>query len=152
MRSLIVAALVFSSSLALADITPEKAATIEREKQKALDAVAKKYGNKKSSELTNDERRSKMADESSAVNKVLDKNGVSAKEYAKFEATASSADRQAAKAAGAAQEKKEADTKAAAEKAAKAEAEAKKAPDIIIEKDTDKRRGPPSGNPAEMQR
>jgi hypothetical protein len=153
MRTLLVAALVLSSSLALADITPEQAATVDREKQKALDDVAKKYGNKKPSEMTNDERRAKMADETEAVNKVLDKNGVSAKEYSKFEATASSADRQAAKASGAAQEKKEADDKAAADKAAKAAAEAKKAPAIVIEKDTDKKRGgPPSGNPAEMQK
>ncbi len=141
MRSLFVAALVLSSSLAFAEVTPEKAASIERERQKALDDIAKKYGNKKPSELSNDERRAKMTEESEAMNKVLDKAGVSAKEYSKFEATASNGERQAAKAAGAAMEKKETDEKAAAAKAA---ADAKKAPEIIIEKDTDKKNGPKS--------
>jgi FKBP-type peptidyl-prolyl cis-trans isomerase len=120
MRSLLIVAALTFAATAFAEITPEQAAKIDREKKKELDDIAKKYGNKKGSEMTNDERRSRMKEESEALNKVLDKNGATAKEYSKFEATASSSDRAAAKEKGAAMDKKEAADKQAADKAAAA--------------------------------
>jgi hypothetical protein len=119
MKRLTAAMLALAAQLALADdITPEQAAKVERENKKAQEDVAKKYGNKKSSEMSADERREMIADQKAANAKVLEKNGVSAKDYARYEVTANGAQRDAAKASGAALDKKEADQKAAAEKAA----------------------------------
>jgi hypothetical protein len=138
------AALVLSSSLAFADdLTPAKAATIQRQRKAALDEVNKKYGNKKPSELTNDERRALISEQNEAVGKVLDKNGVSAKEFSKYEATSSTQDRQAAKAQGEAMDAEE--KKAAEKKPAEAKGAAKNGTTvengIIIERGEDKVRG-----------
>jgi hypothetical protein len=119
MRSLLfIAALTFVATPAFAEITPEQAAKIDREKKKAMEDIDKKYGNKKGNELSNDERRAQTKERAEALEKVLDKNGATAKEYSKFEATASSADRAAAKEQGAAMDKKEAADKQAADKKA----------------------------------
>lgn len=125
MNRLCAAVLAVSSLIAWADdVTPEQAAKVERDNKAAQEEISKKYGNKKSSELSADERREMIADQKAASAKVLEKNGVSAKDYARFEATASGSQREAAKASGAAldkkeAEKKEAEKKAAAEKVAK---------------------------------
>jgi hypothetical protein len=64
-------------------LTPEKSASIAREQAKAQAEVSAKYGNKKSSELSQDERRQMIKDQAAADRQVLEKNGVSAKEWAR---------------------------------------------------------------------
>lgn len=140
---LFLAALVLSSSLAFADeLSPNQAATIERERKAALDEVNKKFGNKKPSELSNDERRQLISEQQQAVNKVYEKNGVTAKEFSKYEATASGSQRQAAKASGEAMDK---EAKAADEKKAAAEKPSKNGTTVengvIIERGPDSVKG-----------
>lgn len=106
--TLILALFTFSApALAEDDLTPEKAAKIERDQTKALEAVDKKYGNKKSSELSNDERREAIRDRAAAEREVLEKNDVSAKAYTQYTSKMSVEDRAATKAAGARLEEKE---------------------------------------------
>lgn len=62
---------------------PEKAAAIERAQAKAQAEVAAKYGNKKSSELSQDERRQMVKDQADADRAVLEKLGVDAKQWAR---------------------------------------------------------------------
>jgi hypothetical protein len=81
-----------------ADLTPEKAAKVQRDRDKALEQINKKYGNKKPSELTTDERREMIAEQRAAESAVLEQNGVEAKEMARYEAKMSLSDRAAAKA------------------------------------------------------
>lgn len=70
--------------LLAADPLPvEKSAAIERDQQKAQAEVAKKYGNKKPSELSSDERREMTRDLAEADQKVLDKHGVDPKAWAR---------------------------------------------------------------------
>ncbi len=68
------------------DLTPEKRAKLQREQQKAAEAVEKKYGNKKASELSSEERKSLMREKQAAEREVLEKAGVDPKEYARSEA------------------------------------------------------------------
>ena len=70
-------------SLGAEPIAPEKSAVIVREQQKAQAEVAAKYGNKKSSELSREERAQMTKDLSAAEKAVLDKNGVDAKQWAR---------------------------------------------------------------------
>ncbi len=65
------------------DLTPEKRAQLQRDQQKAGEAIEKKYGNKKSSELSADERRSLMKEKAAAERDVLEKAGVDPKEFAR---------------------------------------------------------------------
>ena len=103
------------------DLTPEKAAKIEHETNKALDAVDKKYGNKKSSELSSDERREVIRDRAAAEREVLEKNDVKAADYIKYTGHMNKDDRAATKAAAAKIGEKE---KADAEKKEKEKATA----------------------------
>ena len=102
------------------ELTPEKSAKIEREKTKALDAVDKKYGNKKPSELSNDERREVIRDHATAEREVLEKNGTSAAAYTRYTGHMNREDRAATKAADAKLEEKEKRAAAEKEKAAAA--------------------------------
>jgi hypothetical protein len=115
LRAFALASLVIASTSFAEDLTPEKAAVVTRARQKALDEVAKKYGNRKANELTSDERRARMADEAAAVQRVLDANGIDARELARFEATANRGDQNALKAAEKALDEKEAAAKKSAE-------------------------------------
>src|SRR5262245_29293657 len=100
------------------DLTPDKAAKVQRDREKAMDAISKKYGNKKSSELSSDERREMIREQRAAENDVLEKNGVDPKEFARYEARMSLSDRAATKQAKDDLDKKEeAEKKAAADKA-----------------------------------
>ena len=65
------------------DLTPAKRAKLQKEQQKAAEAVEKKYGNKKPSELSADERRSLMQEKAAAERAVLEKEGVDPKEFAR---------------------------------------------------------------------
>lgn len=64
-------------------LTPQKTAAIERETEKAQAEVNKKYGNRKSTELSPDERREMTREQAAAEKNVLEKNGVSAKQWVK---------------------------------------------------------------------
>jgi hypothetical protein len=64
-------------------LSPQKAAAVTREQAKAQADVAAKYGNKKSSELTPDERRQMIKDQTAAEKQVLEKHGVDAKTWAR---------------------------------------------------------------------
>lgn len=104
------------SVLAIDDLTPEKAAAVQRDREKAMADVAKKFGNKKSSELSPGERREMIHDQRAAESVVLEKHRVDAKELARYEAKMNLTDRAATKQEKERLEKKEANEKAAAEK------------------------------------
>lgn len=63
--------------------TPEKAAVIERQEQKAQADVAAKYGNKKPTELSHEDRKEMDKDLANASKAVLEKNGVDPKQWAR---------------------------------------------------------------------
>ena len=63
--------------------TPEKSAVIEREQQKAEAAVSAKYGNKKPTELSREERKQLDQDQANASKAVLEKNGIDPKQWAR---------------------------------------------------------------------
>jgi hypothetical protein len=115
---LLTATLILSLS-AGADLTPEKAAEIANDQAKAQAAVSAKYGNKKSTELTPDERRAMIKDQADADRKALDKHGISVKDWARYEQTQGRADYAAQKTAVKQLQEKE---KAAAAAAAKGDA------------------------------
>lgn len=64
-------------------IPAEKAAVIERAQAKAQAEVSAKYGHKKSSELSQDERRQMVKDQADAEKAVLEKHGVDGKQWAR---------------------------------------------------------------------
>ncbi|HEY0883192.1 MAG TPA: hypothetical protein VGD87_16770, partial [Archangium sp.] len=72
--SLVIVTIILSAD----EVAPDKAAAIELEQQKAQSEVSAKYGNKKLSELSQDERRQMVRDSVEADKKVLEKNGVDA--------------------------------------------------------------------------
>jgi hypothetical protein len=118
MRTLFALTLLASLSVRADPPTPEEIAKVQRE-QKAADAeVEKKYGNKKPSELSQDDRRQMIKDKSEAERNVLDKNNIDAKEFARTQARQSLQDRAATKAAAEKLDKQDADSKAAASKPA----------------------------------
>ncbi|MBN8227410.1 hypothetical protein JYK02_07810 [Corallococcus macrosporus] len=98
-------------------LTPEKVAAIQRDEAAAQAKVNADYGNRKPSEMTNAERGQAIRDQQKESAKVMEKHGVSAKEFANFTARMTPDDNQRA-----ANEAKRLDDKAKAEK----EAEAKK--------------------------
>jgi hypothetical protein len=61
----------------------EKQAQLERDQEKAQAEVAKRYGNKKSSELTPEERKQMIKDQAAAEREVLEKNGIDPKQAAR---------------------------------------------------------------------
>ena len=64
-------------------LAPEKSAAIEREQQKAQAEIDAKYGNKKPTELSREERSQRAKDLAEADKAVLDKNGVDPKQWAR---------------------------------------------------------------------
>lgn len=82
LRLLPLSLLLAASLAAAADLSPAQKAKIHREQQKELEALDKKYGNRKPSELSNAERRALAQEQSEAEKKVLERNGVSQKEWA----------------------------------------------------------------------
>ena len=76
-----------------ADVSPEQAAAIQHDAEKAQAEVAAKYGQKKSSELSSDERRDMIRDQAAAEREVLDRHGVSAHDWARSQALRSREER-----------------------------------------------------------
>lgn len=105
-------------SLSLGEFDAARAASIERDQAKENAAVNAKYGNKKSSELSPDERRQLIKEQADAERKVLDKYGVSQKDWIREQAMRSREQAAQVKDAVKAIEEQE---KKAAEKAQKAE-------------------------------
>ncbi len=145
MRSaFLLAALTFAvPAFADDDLNPEKAAKIERDTDKALKAVDKKYGNKKASELTSDERKQVVQERAAAEREVLEKNNTDAKSYLKYTSRQTREERSATKQASEALDAKE---KAAEDnKAAKAQEAAAVPKEIQIQ------RGGPGKDPIIME-
>jgi hypothetical protein len=144
---LLVASWLALPGLAVAEeeLTPEKLAKIHRDEQAAQAKVNAAYGNRKPSEMTNEERAQATQDQQAAGLAVLEKHGVSDKEYSRHVAQMPPEEREAV---ARAEKKLEADEKAAreakeAQKAAEAEGPA--AEDIPIQQ------GISDANPVEME-
>ncbi|WP_223755089.1 hypothetical protein [Myxococcus sp. RHSTA-1-4] len=69
-----------------AELTPEKVAQIRRDESQALAKVNEEFGNRQPSELSSEERAQAIDKQQAAAAAVLEKHGVSAKEYARYEA------------------------------------------------------------------
>lgn len=65
------------------DLTPEQLARIRRDEKAAMDKVNAAHGNKKPSELSTAERRQIIREQQEAARGVMEKHGVSAKDYAR---------------------------------------------------------------------
>ncbi|MCY1041321.1 hypothetical protein OV208_08320 [Corallococcus sp. bb12-1] len=98
-------------------LSPEKVAAIRRDEAAAQTKVGASYGNRKSSEMSNAERGQAIRDQQAEAAKVMEKHGISAKEYAGYTARMTPDDN-----ARAANEAKRLEDKAKADK----EAEEKK--------------------------
>jgi hypothetical protein len=81
MRALFVCAVLAAFGALAEDLSPEKLGQIEHEQNKAAAEIDKKYGNKKPSELSSEERRQMIKDKAAAEQSVLDKHGVEKKDY-----------------------------------------------------------------------
>lgn len=120
--------LMLGGTVRAADLTPEQVAKIRLSEKAELKKVADAHGNKKPGEMDNDERREVIEQQAAASQSVLDKEGVSAKDYANYTARMSLEERAREKAA---EEKLEAEAKAAAEKkAAEEKAKASAEPEV----------------------
>ncbi len=91
------------------ELAPDQMAKIEHDQKKAAEAVDKKHGNKKPSELSQDERREIIREKAEADQAVLDKAGVDKKDFARAGARMGRDQRAQADAAGKALEKKDAE-------------------------------------------
>lgn len=120
-RPLLAAILCLFAPFASAELTLEELAAVRHEEQKAIDQVNAAHGNRKSSEMSSDERRQLIREHQEASSKVLERFGVSAKEYGRASANLSPEKRrqlEAAQKALAAQEEARRKAAAAAEQAA----------------------------------
>lgn len=102
------------------DLDAEQLAKIRREQAAAEKKVDAAHGNKKPSEMSNDERRQVIEEKRAANEAVMQKNGVSDKDYARQTARMGP---EGNKAVDAAEARQEAAEKAAREAAAKKQAE-----------------------------
>ena len=89
------------------DLNPQNIAKIQSEQSKAAAAIDKKYGNKKASELSADERRSMQSEKAAAEREVLEKHGTDVKSFARASSKLSREDRAATDAAAKDLEKKD---------------------------------------------
>ncbi|RKG99687.1 hypothetical protein D7V97_31355, partial [Corallococcus sp. CA053C] len=94
-------------------LSPEKVAAIRRDESAAQAKVDAAYGNRKPSEMSNAERGQAIRDQQQEAAKVMEKHGVSAKEYAGYTARMTPDDNSRA-----ANESKRLEDKAKADKAA----------------------------------
>lgn len=69
-----------------AELTPEKVARIRHEEKQAMAKVDAEFGNRKPSEMSSEERAQAIDKQQAAAASVLEKHGVSAKDYARYEA------------------------------------------------------------------
>jgi hypothetical protein len=130
------------------ELTPEKIASIRRDEQAALERVDKAHGNKKASELSNDERRQIIVEQQAAIQEVMDKHGVTAKEYARHVARMGPKGNAAVEAA---EQELEAREQEAAQAAARAAEETRKAEEPPAPEDIPIQRGFSDENPIELE-
>lgn len=118
MRNALILAALSLAAPAFADdeLNPEKVAKIERDTEKALEKVDKKWGNKKPSELTSDERKQVIQERAAAEREVFEKNNVDAKAYTKYTSRQTKSERAATKEASARLEEQEKTDAAQAQK------------------------------------
>ncbi|MEW5742018.1 MAG: hypothetical protein AB1938_24095 [Myxococcota bacterium] len=121
-------------------IPVEQAAAIALDQRDAQAEVAKKYGNKKPSELTNEERAAMIRDQAAAEQKVLDKHGVDRSTWAR---------QQMAKSPKEVAAQKEAEKKLDQKRQDEAKAKAEK--DQAGEKEVEVQRGFSDANPVTME-
>ncbi|MFP2931378.1 hypothetical protein ACLESO_40560 [Pyxidicoccus sp. 3LG] len=81
-----------------AELSPEKVAEIRRDESQALSKVNEELGNRQPSEMSNEERGEAVEKQQAASAAVLEKHGVSAKEFARYEARMTPEDNARAKA------------------------------------------------------
>src|ERR1700758_2016472 len=93
MRKLLFALLAFPAPAFADPPSPEDVAKIQYEQDQANADIEKKYGNKKSSELSSSARREMMKRKAAAERHVLDNDGVSAKDFSRAQAKQSLDDR-----------------------------------------------------------
>ncbi|MDY7233204.1 hypothetical protein [Hyalangium rubrum] len=124
------------------ELTPEKIAAIRRDEQKAKDKVNEAYGNRKSSEMSTDERRQVIQEQQQAGQKVMEKHGVSDKEYSRHVARMGREETEAVARAEKALEAKE--------KAAR-EAEQKKKAEKELPEEVPIQQGISDENPVELE-
>ncbi|MCA2977631.1 MAG: hypothetical protein INH41_24930 [Myxococcaceae bacterium] len=105
-------------TLSLGQLDVERQATIAREQARETAAVTAKYGNKKSTELSTEARAQLIRDLNAAEAKVLDKYGVSQRDWARAQMNRT---REQAEAVKQAAQRQEAAEKAAAEQAERAQ-------------------------------
>lgn len=77
------------------ELTPEKIAAIRRDEQAAQAKVDAAYGNRKPSEMSTEERRKAIQDQQAAGLAVMERHGVSDKDYARRVARLSPEEREA---------------------------------------------------------
>ncbi len=97
--TVLTALLLLSSGAESTELTPEKVSQIHAEQAKAHAAIDKKYGDKKLSELTSDERRDREKERRAASLHVLEQSGTDDKTFSRYEATLSREERTAVKTA-----------------------------------------------------
>ena len=110
------------------ELTPEKIAAIRRDEQAAQARVNAAYGNRKPSELSNEERRQVIQDQQKAGLEVMEKHGVSDKAYSRQVARMGREEREAVKQA---EKKLEAEELAAREAARKKAEQAQNPPEEV---------------------
>ncbi len=71
-------------ALALAQLTPEKVAQIRLEEQEAMEKISKEHGDRLPGEMDNAERRQVIEKQRAASAAVLQKHGVSTKDFALY--------------------------------------------------------------------
>lgn len=109
--AVLIAALTLTQAALAEDLDPVEAAKIEREQKAAEAKVNKAHGDKQESEMSPDERRQVVDEQSKADLEVLQKHGVSDKEYSRYVAKESPEQREQHKAASKALEKQEQEAK-----------------------------------------
>src|SRR4051812_9069823 len=99
MRTLLLAVLAVPLAARAEPPSPEDIAKIQHEQEKAAADVDKKYGDRKPSELSPEERRAMTKEKAAADREVLEKHGVDPKEYARASAKQNLDDRARTRAA-----------------------------------------------------
>jgi hypothetical protein len=110
---------------AWAELSPEQVAKVRHEQKKAESEIEKKHGNKKPQDMSRSEFQAMQSEKLAAREKVLEKEGVDAKEFDRSAMKQNRADRATTEAKIKDLEKKDADAAAAK---AKADAEKAKEP------------------------
>jgi hypothetical protein len=141
MRKLLFALLAFPASAFADPPSPEDVAKIQYEQDQANADIDKKYGNKKSSEMSSSERKEMMNDKAAAERAVLEKHGVSAKDFSRAQAKQSLDDR--------AQTREASDKLKKDAEAAKKKDDGKGKGEVVIEKGNGKGTGTPEDDAAE---